>query len=1132
MPPQALACAARPRLSGSRLRFVVLAHAILLLGAISVVPSVFAQSGAGATACEPWRVRFVAVEGVVEYRRADETTWSDAIPNLRLCVGDSIRVSALGQASVQLYDNTMLNLDRNTEIEILAPAEGDQASRDDGSLINLLRGLIHIISRDPRSLRFSTPFVNAGLEGTEFEIEVDSDSSVVTVIEGAVALTNQFGATVVPSGSRGTASATSVPVTTAFPNPEEDLDWTVYYPRILNIGLPRADQIPSSEEAQSPDFFVARAASKLTLGLINEAREDLDTALRLDSSNANALAQRALMAAVANDTDEAQRLADQALTASPNSVSALLALSYAAQADADAAGAEDAARRAVEIEPEDPLAWDRYAEALVALGRYREALDTAARALVIDRSDAHARAVQGYAYLGERRTPSAIDAFADAVDIDPGLPLARIGLAIARAQDKDTVAGRQELEIAVALDPKNSLLRSYMAQLYETENRVELGGSQLELAKRLNPSDSTPWLYDALRNQQQNRPAEAILELGRASALEAGEPAYRSNFLLVDDLPTRSAGLGRVHRDTGFDELGILRGARLTRTKPSEYAGHRQLADIYSTVPRYQIARVNELYQSQLLQPINLSPVQAQLAEANLFILDQLGPSELAFSDLSSPVSSDGAHVQTSAVAGANNTEGVELIVSGLNDRLSYSAGYFDFSTDGFRSNNDFDQTVANALFQYRAGDDSSLLFELRSSELDTGDLALLFDPENYSQQFRRRDAVDSAKIGFRHRTSEHSTWIASYSYYDVQSRVSFGPSYSLESVGDEQILELQNIREAEQWSLVSGIRHNWREGTDIQRSAMPLPFPPFDVVEDVSSSDSDSTETVAYGYASHPIGARLEATAGLEAVSLDFGGEHRSELNPKLGLIWQIGEKTNLRASALETTNGPVISKFNIEPILSPTHVASFNQHYFGSAGEQALQKGLALDHEFSPRLHGGIELLSRSVDVPITEVDPAVGVPVQLIADVDESISRSYLYWVHGDNVALAAEYTYEKFDNNGRAFAEGFTSLATHRLPISLRLFDKSRLNALLRATYVDQSGYFFMSSAGSQSPVSYASDKFWILDAGLGYRFRNRRGYVSLSIDNLLDEDFRYQDTDPENPRLMPERMVSMRFTLSY
>jgi outer membrane receptor protein involved in Fe transport len=55
---------------------------------------------------------------------------------------------------------------------------------------------------------------------------------------------------------------------------------------------------------------------------------------------------------------------------------------------------------------------------------------------------------------------------------------------------------------------------------------------------------------------------------------------------------------------------------------------------------------------------------------------------------------------------------------------------------------------------------------------------------------------------------------------------------------------------------------------------------------------------------------------------------------------------------------------------------------------------------------------------------------------------------------------------------------------------------------------------------------------MLDAWAGFRLPNRRGTVSLAVENLLDERFRFQDTDPLNPSFAPERTGYLRFTLAF
>jgi tetratricopeptide (TPR) repeat protein len=187
-------------------------------------------------------------------------------------------------------------------------------------------------------------------------------------------------------------------------------------------------------------------------------------------------------------------------------------------------------------------------------------------------------------------------------------------------RDGDVSGGRAEIEIAASLDPNNSLLRSYLAKAYYEEKRDKHASSQFSMAKEFDPNDPTPFFYDAIRKQTLNRPVEALHDMQKAISLNDNRVVYRSRLLLDDDLAARSASLGRIFSDLGFQQLALVEGWKSVNTDPSNYSAHRFLADSYASLPRHEIARVSELLQSQLLQPININPVQPSLAQSNLFI--------------------------------------------------------------------------------------------------------------------------------------------------------------------------------------------------------------------------------------------------------------------------------------------------------------------------------------------------------------------------------------------------------------------------------------------------------------------------------------------------------------------------------
>jgi outer membrane receptor protein involved in Fe transport len=106
------------------------------------------------------------------------------------------------------------------------------------------------------------------------------------------------------------------------------------------------------------------------------------------------------------------------------------------------------------------------------------------------------------------------------------------------------------------------------------------------------------------------------------------------------------------------------------------------------------------------------------------------------------------------------------------------------------------------------------------------------------------------------------------------------------------------------------------------------------------------------------------------------------------------------------------------------------------------------------------------------------------------------------------------------------DGYTEIQLLRLPLELRYFDPVGLFGLFRATFVREAGDFANVTTGAVMP---GRDTFTTLDLGIGWRFPGRAAIAALEIQNLLDSHFRYQDTDPLNPRILPRRTILARVT---
>jgi hypothetical protein len=72
----------------------------------------------------------------------------------------------------------------------------------------------------------------------------------------------------------------------------------------------------------------------------------------------------------------------------------------------------------------------------------------------------------------------------------------------------------------------------------------------------------------------------------KAIELNDNRGVYRSRLLLDQDLAARSAALGRIYNDLGFQQIGLLEGWKSLNADPSNYSAHRLLADSYSVLPR------------------------------------------------------------------------------------------------------------------------------------------------------------------------------------------------------------------------------------------------------------------------------------------------------------------------------------------------------------------------------------------------------------------------------------------------------------------------------------------------------------------------------------------------------------------
>ncbi|HET6466943.1 MAG TPA: TonB-dependent receptor, partial [Geminicoccaceae bacterium] len=943
------------------------------------------------TACVPLAARLVSVEGEVSVQPGGTRTWRPVEIEEQLCEGYSIRVGERSRAALALVNDAVLRLDQNTTLQLVDIA----VEPEEQSLISLVIGAFQSFSRRPRMVAVDTPYLNATIEGTEFVIRADGERSELVVLEGIVTAANEQGTLRVPAGEAAVAEAGQAPRPAILVRPRDAVQWALYYPPLLGA-LGGAQQVPADLPAplaealrqagrgdtaaafraldQVPPaqrdarYLLHRAAILLSVGRVDEARADIDRALASEPGSGLGHALRAVIGVAQNEREAALADGRRAVELSPDSSASHIALSYAQQSLFQLEAARDTMLAAVERQPGDALAWARLAELWLALGERGRAREAADRAAALAPDLAATQSIRGFAALAEFRTDIARAAFSRAIELQPADPMPRLGLGLAKIRESFLEEGRGDIDVAVALDPNRALLRSYLGKAYFEERRAPRDAEQLAIAKELDPLDPTPFLYDAIRKQTENRPVEALADLQRSIELNDNRAVYRSRLLLDADRAARGASIGRVYEDLGFHALGINEAGRSLAFDPGSAAAHRFLSDVYAGVRRREISRVSELLQAQLLQDININPVQPSISETNLNLVTAGGPADAGFNEFTPLFERNQLRANVSGLLGTDDTIGGEAVVSMLQDRVSLSAGAFGYRTDGWRDNNDLRHQIYNFFAQAALTPELNAQLELRRRETREGDLAFNFDPDDFVEDRNLERDQTSARVGVRWSPAPHSDFLFSAilserDEEDTETQPFFLPGFDdvaldLQNEDQSYQLEGQYLFRSERLNLIVGGGY-----TDIDRRNRAfidfppgLPFPLDDVDDRTTSS---VTEPRGYGYLHLNLPDPVVWTVGLAYNQYNDDPIDDENLSPKLGVTWNATRDLVLRAAWFQTTK-PALAN---NRLLEPTQVAGFNQFFDDLDGADTTRYGVGLDWRVMPRLWLGAEATWRDV-------------------------------------------------------------------------------------------------------------------------------------------------------------------------
>lgn len=707
-------------------------------------------SGAAADSgrCPDWAAQLVSKEGLVQWQAQGDEQWRDAVVHEHFCPGDQIRVITQ-RAALRLANDTVVRLDARTTMQLFPEPEG--------LWVRLLRGAGHFLSRTPQNFEVRSPYLNAAVDGTEFIIQAGIDTDTVTVVEGAVVVSNALGLQRATSGEQVVASENQTPVLTRRIAFQEAAEWTLYFPPLIHpAGEYPQVRLLLEEEAYSeayalllsypatPTQQAVAASIALVLGQPENARDHIDRALAIDPEHPDALAVVSLMLLAAGDRTQALARSRTLKEHHSENISVLLVHAYVLQGNVQLAAAKETIDQTLQLYPDHLTVLARAAELALSRGDHRSAQTYLNHGLTQAPDHSELQTLAGFAALNRQANSTAQEHFQRALAQRSNQPLAHLGLALSLIQDGKLVPAQEHMELAAILDPGNSVLRSYLGRTYFQQKRISWAEEQYLLAQQFDPQDPTPWFFLAHLRWQQNRMPEALRLTSQAIEKNDQRGIYRSQSLLDSDAAARSSGLSDIYLDLGLSQIAQQIAAQSLARSPLDFAAHQAVSNAYTQDPHREVLRTGETLQSVLLAPIGTRQPNFLKAMTSLPPYPWVHPSRMGLGEYGALFSRQSVQGEIETLTGSQQTRALAAQVQGAGSRTQLGTSHLKLTTDGYHANADLNATISEFNIHQDLSDRLKIYAQTLELEEDKGDLAgginseLGSDPIRYQTQQRR----------------------------------------------------------------------------------------------------------------------------------------------------------------------------------------------------------------------------------------------------------------------------------------------------------------------------------------------------------------------------------------------------------
>jgi len=668
----------------TRLLKKTLPPALLGLGLIFCAAAAWAQAGAAG--------KLVHLRGRVEAFSARERAWQAASSGLFLAPGDAVRTGADGWAAVLMADESLIQVSRNSHLvlkEVAATAGWYQKTpvlpaglSQKRSVYRIESGEIWLRNKNPAAnLELQTPTVSAAVRGTELDLVVAPDATVVlTVLEGLVGAWNDQGAVAAAAGEQVIARPGQPLVKRLLLSPEDAVQWTIPVPPLLDyrdVPLISSDARFLEQERTRLEAALAGRPGDLELklrlaqvcrdqGRPERAAELFEEILRRRPGSGPALTglgftrldrgrpQEALKAfeaarppepmtwlgraaalAQLGQPDQAARVIEEGQRVRPGVVLLDIQAAYLDLTSGRIKAAQEILARTAEARPEQGLAWGLLALSRLVLNQKTEALKAAERAIQASPGSPTLWLIKAYALQAAFDLEAALAATDQVLELRPDFVLALVNRArLLFGMDYAARAWRA-VEAARRLASEDAEVQNLSGFLLLARGQTGEAAAVFSRAAELDPGLGEPRLGLALAHMRRGLVDPALEEMSAAVLLEPRRALFLSYWGKM---------LYQVRRlDRAMDVLEMARRLDPNDPTPELYQAiilrdKNRPAEAIQAMNRAVALNDNRaVYRSRFLLDKDLAVKNVALS----ILYDQLGLQAWAFNKATASIKSD-----------------------------------------------------------------------------------------------------------------------------------------------------------------------------------------------------------------------------------------------------------------------------------------------------------------------------------------------------------------------------------------------------------------------------------------------------------------------------------------------------------